>query len=158
MIDTHPKKPCKFCGDPKPNHFPYTCPKNPKVIARRTAPQQRPPIARSQKPLKRTRLNPIGKVTQAWIDARAEWIANNPPDKNGYWYCYLRIHPWCPYRLTNDKDRVDRNVGMLTLDHVVSRTHDASRRTDQTNLRPACGYCNEMKGSRNLEDVKPVVL
>lgn len=147
MIDRFPKKPCKFCGDPKPDHFPYTCQKNPKVIARRTAPaKQRAPIARSQKPLKRTRLNPIGKVTKAWMDARAKWIADNPPDQQGYWYCYLQIHPWCPHRLT---------LETLTLDHVVARTKDASRRNDQSNLKPACSYCNEMKGSKRLDQVKP---
>lgn len=50
-------KPCKWCGDPLPNHFPYQCRKNPKVINR--------------KPLKRTPIQHKGKRTleyEKWRD------------------------------------------------------------------------------------------
>lgn len=134
-IDRFPKKACKFCHDPKPNHFPYACPMNPKVILKRKV------------GLKRTPLKKIGKQTKQWIITRTTWIRRNPPDANGYWYCYLRIHPWCPYKLT---------LETLTLDHVVARSRDPSKRFAKDNLQPACKWCNEQKGSRSLDDVKPV--
>lgn len=136
-IDRFPKKPCKFCHNPKPNHFPYACPINPKVALKRKV------------GLKRTPLKKIGKQTKQWFVTRATWIRKNPPDADGYWYCYLRIHPWCPYKLTLDT---------LTIDHVVARTRDPSQRFTQDNLKPACKYCNEMKGSQSLDHVKPVAV
>lgn len=142
-LDRFPKKPCKFCHNPQPKHFPYQCPANPKVALKRKV------------GMKRTPLKKIGKQTKQWFITRATWIRKNPPDANGYWYCYLGIHPWCPHKLTADKDLVTRDVGMLTLDHVVARTRDPGQVFTQDNLMPACGYCNEMKGSRSLDQVKP---
>lgn len=132
-MDRHPKKPCKYCKKANPDHFPYMCRSNPKVIARQKAGMKRTPIKK------------IGKVTQQWIDTRAEWIALNPPPMDGkYWECYLRIHEWCPGRLT---------LAQLTLDHVVPRSSDSTLRFDHDNLRPACEYCNGMKGSRSLDQL-----
>lgn len=132
-IDRFPKKRCKFCQDPKPNHFPYACPVNPKVALKRKV------------GLKRTPIKKIGKQTKQWFITRGTWIRKNPPDANGYWYCYLRIHPWCPYRLT---------LETLTLDHVISRSSDPSKRFTADNLRPACKWCNNEKGSQKLDRVK----
>lgn len=145
-IDRFPKKPCKHCG--MMGHFPYECRSNPKKALRRVA------IKRSTKPLKRTRLNKVGKTTKQWFITRATWIRKNPPDEEGYWYCYLRIHPWCTPKLTIDKDRLDFGVGMLTLDHVVARTRDGSKKFSQGNLMPACGHCNAQKGSKSIEQIK----
>lgn len=131
-IDRFPKKPCKYCK--LKGHFPYQCPYNPKKAIQR------------KKGIKRTRIKRVGKKTKQWFITRATWIRKNPPDKNGYWYCYLQIHPWCPVKLT---------LETLTLDHVVSRSRDASKVFSKDNLRPACKYCNEKKGSKSLEQVKP---
>lgn len=130
-MDRTPKKPCKHCG--LMGHFAYACYQNPK---------------RALKQLKRSPLNKIGKTTKQWLITRATWLKKNPPPIEGkYWLCYLRIHPWCPVRI---------DVAHLTLDHVVSRTRDASKRFAQDNLKPACKYCNEMKGSRDIDQIKPV--
>lgn len=127
-MDRQPKKPCKHCG--LMGHFSYQCFTNPK------------------KALKRTRINKIGKNTKQWFITRATWIKKHPPTIDGqYWECYLRIHPWCPVRL---------DIEHLTLDHVVSRSRDPSKRFAQDNLKPACIYCNEMKGSKNVEDLRPI--
>jgi 5-methylcytosine-specific restriction endonuclease McrA len=135
-LDRFPKKTCKFCKDPNPSHFPYQCRANPKVALKR------------KKRLQRTPIKKVGKQTKQWFLTRATWIRKNPPDENGYWYCYLNIHPWCPRKLT---------IETLTLDHVVARTKDQSKKFVQNNLKPACGYCNNMKGSRPLEQVKPTL-
>lgn len=132
-LDSHPKKPCKYCK--LEGHFPYQCRLNPKKI-----------LARS-KGLKRTRINPIGKHAKQWLLTRATWIRHNPPPIEGqFWLCYLRIHPFCPVRLSLEQ---------LTLDHVVSRSRDPSKRYAADNLKPACKYCNSEKGSRSLEQVRP---
>lgn len=131
-IDRFPKKPCRFCNTT--GHFPYQCVANPKVVLKR------------KKGLKRTPINRVGKTTKQWLVTRSTWIRKNPPDEHGYWYCYLQIHPWCPGRLT---------LETLTVDHVVSRSRDASLRFNQDNLRPACSFCNNAKGSKSLEQVLP---
>lgn len=136
-IDRFPKKPCKFCHNPNPNHFPYQCLANPKVALKRKV------------GLKRTPIKKVGKQTKQWFITRATWIRKNPPDENGYWYCYLRIHPWCPGKLT---------LETLTLDHVVARTRKQNLKFTQSNLRPACKYCNEKKGSQSLDRVKPTIV
>lgn len=137
-MDRFPKKPCKHCG--QMGHFPYECRLNPKKIIKRTA------IRRSTKPLKRTPIRKVGKYTKQWLITRATWIRKNPPPIDGkYWECYLRIHEWCPRLLT---------IETLTLDHVVSRSRDSSKRYSSDNLKPACKYCNGLKGSRSLDQVK----
>jgi len=144
-MDRTPKKPCKHCG--LMGHFSYACYQNPK---RKLKQLKRTEIKRSTKPI-----NKIGKTTKQWFITRATWIRKNPPDENGYWYCYLRIHPWCTPKLTLDRDKCGYGVGMLTVDHVVARTRDGTKKFSQDNLKPACGYCNEMKGSQSLDKVKP---
>lgn len=124
-LDRFPKKPCRHCG--LMGHFSYQCFTNPK------------------KALKRTPIKKIGKTTKQWFMTRATWIRKNPPPIEGtYWECYLQIHEWCPVRI---------DISKLTLDHVVSRSHDASLRFNLDNLKPACQYCNSEKGSRSLEAV-----
>lgn len=132
-IDRFPKKRCKFCQAPKPNHFPYACPANPKVALKRKVGRKRTPIKK------------IGKQAKQWFITRATWIRKNPPDADGYWYCYLQIHEWCPVKLT---------LGTLTLDHVISRSHDPKLRFNLQNLKPSCKYCNVEKGSRSIEAVR----
>lgn len=123
-MDSFPKKPCKHCGGL--NHFPYACFHNPKNKLR------------SVKGITSNK-----KHEKAWIQTRVTWIRKNPPPILGtYWECYLRISPQCPVRI--DEKR-------LTLDHVVSRSRDPARRYDTANLKPACWYCNGMKGSQSIE-------
>lgn len=125
-IDRFPKKPCKFCGGR--GHFPYACWSNPK------------------NKIKRNGIKKYGKYAKQWSLTRETWIKKNPPTTEGrYWECYLRIHPWCPVRLT---------LETLTIDHIVSRSHDPSKRFSADNLRPACKWCNNQKGSRSLEQVR----
>lgn len=129
-MDRTPKKPCKHCG--MMGHFSYACYQNPK---------------RTLKKLKRSPIKKVGKYTKQWLVTRAKWIRSNPPPIDGqYWMCYLQIHPWCPKKIS---------IEQLTLDHVVARSADPSKRFSAANLKPACYYCNEKKGSRALETVKP---
>lgn len=90
--------------------------------------------AKPRKPIKK-----IGKVAKAWIGERKQWIENNPPDEYGYWTCYLQIAPLCPKRI---------DIDQLTLDHVIPKS-----RHQKTELKPACVYCNGLKGSRTLDNL-----
>ena len=124
-MDRFPKKPCKHCGGM--GHFPYMCSKNPK------------------KSWKNNGLKSNGKYAKQWTITRQTWIRNNPMPASG-WICYLQIHPWCPVRL---------NEKTLTLDHIISRSRAPSLRFSADNLKPACIYCNNEKGSKSLDQVKP---
>lgn len=93
--------------------------------------------AKPRKPIKR-----IGKVTKKWIETRHEWIKQNPADKNGYWYCYLKYPGICIGRM---------DIDQLTLDHKKSRSSRPDLRFDLANLAPACVYCNNQKGSASHE-------
>jgi len=127
VVDRFPKKPCKVCG--VEGHFPYQCFKNPREA------------------LKRTPIKKIGKNTKQWFITRATWLRNNPPTiDRQYWECYLQIHEWCPIKVS---------VETITLDHVISRSKAPGLRFSSDNLRPACRYCNDMKGSKSLESVRP---
>lgn len=126
-MDRFPKKPCKYCGGM--GHFPYMCYKNPK-----------------NKKNRYSSLKAKGKYAKQWDKTRETWMRQNPPPIRGkFWECYLQIHEWCPRLIDESK---------LTLDHVVPRSKAPSLRFDQENLKPACIYCNNMKGSKSLEQVK----
>lgn len=116
-----PTKPCKYCHGM--GHFPYLCRLNPK---------------------KKKYLKKSGKYTKQWLMTRAVWIKKNPPSHEGYWECYLKIHPSCP-------TWVDKYS--LTIDHIVARSRDKTKVFTQSNLKPACYWCNEMKASRDLDEV-----
>lgn len=131
-IDRFPKKVCKFCNTT--GHFPYQCRANPKVVLKRKV------------GIKRTPVKKIGKNTKQWLVTRATWFRKNPPDADGYWYCYLGISEWCPGKLT---------IEMVTLDHVVPRSRAPELRFSQDNIKPCCSYCNNQKGSKTLDKVKP---
>lgn len=78
------------------------------------------------------------------MSARAQFFLLNPVDENGYWYCYLRISPECPYKLTKQT---------LQIEHVKSKVRYPHLRYEPTNLRPACGFCNALKDSLDLEEL-----
>lgn len=146
-LDNFPKKPCKHCG--KMGHWSYECRYNPKRIAKLEAKRQKAntPIKRSSLKRSTKPIAKLGKHGKQWLTTRATWIRHNPaPIRGQYWECYLQIHPWCPKLLT---------LETLTLDHVVSRSRDPTLRYTASNLKPACSYCNELKGSRSLDEVKP---
>ncbi len=118
-------KPCKYCG--QKTHTSLTCRAKPRkaIIVKKI-------------------INRVGPVTAKWIETRHRWIQLNPPDQDGYWTCYLHISPFCPSRV---------DIYELTLDHVKSRSRHPELRFDLSNLKPACGACNELKGSRDLEEI-----
>lgn len=81
----------------------------------------------------------IGPKTKKWLSTRRAWLKNNPPNHEGYYECYI-CDRWIPKTL-------------IQLDHVKSRSRHPELIFEQTNLRPICGKCNALKGSKDLEEL-----
>lgn len=114
-------KPTKLCKwCNESGHFPYRCKLNPK------------------KPKK---IKQRGKHSFKWQDTRQEWIDSNPPNHQGLWACELRISPQCIGMM---------DIDQLTIDHTIARSSDPKLRYTQSNLMPACVFCNGFKGSKKL--------
>lgn len=73
------------------------------------------------------------------------WFKLNPPDEFGRWECYLQISDRCPRWVT---------IETLNIEHVLSKARRPDLKHDLNNLRPACGYCNELKQSLSAEEAK----
>lgn len=45
---------------------------------------------------------------------------------------------------------------MLTLEHVEAKVRSPEKVFDVTNIKPACSWCNAIKGSKSLEELSEV--
>ena len=81
----------------------------------------------------------VGKYTKKWLATRRAWIKQNPPDFDGYYYCYL-----CHKAIKQNE---------MTLDHIIPRSRRPDLRYDFENLRPCCWECNYKKGSKIYESM-----
>ena|ERR1700751_2246848 len=105
---------CKICGSL--SHYQTFCPRKPR------------------KPIKRTRIKPIGKIGKQWMDTRAQWLKlNNPPYTCHYCGCELSIFS-------------------VTLDHLHARSRRPDLRNELDNLVPSCMLCNVNKGSLSHDE------
>lgn len=131
-MHVQPKRNCKWCGSKE--HYQTFC---------RQRPQKA--IKVNQKPLKRTPIKKVGKQTNKWLSYRQEWFKLNPPDKDGYYYCYLRTTPLCLGKMW---------INETTLDHVIPKGSLKGRNLafNEDNIKPACMPCNSDKGSQSLEN------
>lgn len=118
-------KPCKWCGQVNPKHWPFQCRKNPRITTNRNAKK------------------PISKKAAADKRTRVAWYGANPPDENGYYWCYLNISSQCPRYMTPME---------TTLDHIAPKGTNFKLRHDLLNLMPSCYWCNSLKGSRSLKE------
>ena len=123
-------KPCKECGSIWHSAM-YHKPRKP--IAVRT------PLPR---PTKRIRPEAI-KTRNKRLATTAEWYEANPPDKDGFWYCYISKHPNCPVRLTRET---------IVLEHNLSKVRRKDLRYDITNIFPACEHDNKAKASLSAKE------
>lgn len=80
------------------------------------------------------RPRPAGKVQTATNKAVAEWKANQKPNHEGYYQCYI----------------CGRWVDYLMAEHVKSKARSPESRTDHNNLKPVCARCNKAKGSKSF--------
>lgn len=120
---------CKFCGGINVHQSAF-CWKKPKIIKAVKRQKRIKPISDKNKTLKKA--------------CELEWFEYNPPNHWGIWECYLQISPECPVILT---------INTLVLEHIVPKVKAYSRRYDHTNIGAACTFCNEVKGSKTLEQL-----
>lgn len=133
---------CPFCGAIA-KHYGYQCKDNPKNKCKTCGSNYHTSLMCPHK--KRRPLRKESEKTTAKRTATSrEWFRLNPPDPKGLWYCYLRISPQCPYKLTRST---------ITLEHVKSKARHPELKYDVTNLKPACEYCNKLKGSLDVEEL-----
>lgn len=97
-------------------------------------PSRKKPMKRSTKPLQAKKpMNKVGKIGKALAKQSREWREENPPNHEGYYICYL-CGRWILAELMN-------------LEHPDSKARHPEFRFVKGKLRPACGECNEDKGS-----------
>lgn len=126
---------CKFCGAIG-KHFSFQCKDNPKNKQR---------IRRPRKPIKQE--SDTAKAKR--LATNREWFKLNPPDDNGNWICYLQITPECPIKLEN----IPNAPNSLQLEHYYSKVRAPELKYSVENLKPACRFCNRLKGSLNGDEL-----
>jgi len=117
-------KPCPVCGS---------------IWHSRMYHNPRKPLPRATKSIRHEAVKTHDKrksTERAWFEA-------NPPDSQGYWYCYISKHPLCQKMLTRET---------ITLEHNLSKARRPDLIYDITNLFPACSYDNKAKGSLSAEE------
>lgn len=77
------------------------------------------------------------------------WYETNPPDDKGTWTCYLQLTKQCPIKLTRST---------IQLEHVKSKVRHPELKFEATNLKPACSWCNRMKGSLNADEISGLTM
>lgn len=145
-----PTKPCKWCKEVNPLHWPYQCSKRPQSV-RKPYPNTKPCsycdgtnhpsracFKRPRAPLRTVSL----QTKTSLISMKHAWHNLNPPDEHNEWTCYLQISPMCPKKLS---------YGTLVYEHVIPKVKAPGRRFDPTNIKPSCQFCNYLKGSKTLE-------
>lgn len=133
---------CPHCGAVA-KHYGYQCPKNPKNNCKYCGSSTHTTLMCLNKPRVPIRQESEKARSKRTATSR-EWYRLNPPDENGTWICYLQISPRCPRILTRST---------ITLEHVKSKVRHPELKYDVNNLKPACEFCNKLKGSLDLEDL-----
>lgn len=130
MNSTIKPKPCKECGSMWHSAM-YHKPRKPIAVNK--------PLKRSTKPI---RFEAV-KTREKRKATEAAWFAANPPDRNGFWWCYISKHPLCPKRLTRET---------LVLEHNLSKARRKDLQFDISNIYPACRHDNKAKGSLSAKE------
>lgn len=78
------------------------------------------------------------------VAMQIKWEKLNPPDADGYWDCYLQISEKCLRRVSKYT---------MTKEHVQPRVKRPDLKYSVDNIRPACSWCNKLKGSQSLEQL-----
>jgi 5-methylcytosine-specific restriction endonuclease McrA len=102
---------------------------------------RRKPLRSSIVPLRKTELKKRGKVTNALIAQRRQWVIDNPPDWRGY-------YPPCPLCL------IEVHISEMELDHIKERSTNPELRYTKSNLRPVHAKCNQDRKRRERETAK----
>lgn len=88
-------------------------------------------------PLKKKKLETYEKE----LETKHGWFKANPGPS---YECYLQISELCPKLLTRDT---------VIQEHMIPKSRGEKYKYDIKNIRPACEFCNFIKGSRTLENL-----
>lgn len=132
---------CKWCGA-SGQHYSWQCAKKPTKCKNCGSKDH----AKLHCPsLKRRRLKPeSSKHKEKRLATKQEWYRLNPPDKSGYWICYLQISEDCP-RLVNKLT--------INLEHVLPKVRRPDLAFDVTNIKASCQPCNKLKGDLSPDEL-----
>lgn len=93
-------------------------------------------IHKPKKPMRAKRpMKKVGRVGQKLIDQSKQWRQKNPPNHQGYYVCYM-----CGRWILPEE---------MNVEHTKSKVRHPELRFDEGKLKPACGDCNEKKGSND---------
>lgn len=91
-----------------------------------------------------------GKQAIKWASERKIWIAKNPSQFDGLWYCHYCSAPLVATR--QDFRYIEGNAQLLTIDHIKPRSSFPKGRYDMKNLVACCIRDNTLKGSMSYEN------
>ncbi len=112
-------KDCSYCG--AQNHTAFLCYKRRK----------------SEQGMRKKSLRPESKAANSKrAILRNTFFADNPPDKQGGYTCYLQIHHSCPIWIPKER---------VTLEHVLPRAKYPELKYNVLNIKPSCDICNAAK-------------
>lgn len=101
---------------------------------------------RSTLPKSKTRIKQESdKAKTKRLDTKRKWLKQNPPNPSGKWECYLKISDYCLKSV---------DITTLTLEHVEPKVKSPHKKYDVKNIKPSCSWCNKLKGSKTLEQLK----
>jgi len=80
-------------------------------------------------------MNRVGKIGKRLSAQSKQWRIDNPPNHEGYYICYI-CDVWIP-------------ADEMNVEHTKSKARHPEFRFDKGKLKPACGECNEDKGSKD---------
>lgn len=130
------QKPCTYCTEY--GHTAWKCPR--KTLDKVKAGTYKglkisSSLGGQRKPMKRTKMKPIGKVGKAIRDYVDEWKATQKPGPNGMYTCYIS----------------GRQIPYLMAEHPYSKVRHPELRTNQK-LEPVAAEINKLKGSLDITD------
>ena len=102
---------------------------------RKALPKPSNPIPRHYKEIRK-----IGKRGKANQSTTRKWRESIKDDAD--WSCYLRIHQYCPIWLTPET---------TVPEHKIPKSRGQAYAHDLNNIKKACTWCNQLKGSRTIE-------
>lgn len=133
---------CPYCGAVA-KHQGWQCPQNPKNRCKYCGKPGHSSLMCQSKP-RRAMKKESEKTESKRTATSRQWFKENPPDHKGTWECYLQISPQCPVRITRST---------ITLEHVKPKNRYKELRYITLVIKPACEFCNKLKGPWTLEEL-----
>jgi hypothetical protein len=80
-------------------------------------------------------MKPQGKIGKKLSAQSQQWRKDNPPNHEGFYICYM-----CDKWITPEE---------MDVEHTKSKARNPQHRFTKELLKPSCGTCNALKGSKD---------